>query len=116
MALEFYELYKSAIRKESAYFRKRYNTILESTTGIHVGEVMVAMIGDIKKQFDLNGDLMNTTSRICNICKAYDANVLVSEVFYNMLKSDAYKAKAESVGEVELKGKKEKMVLYRVAI
>lgn len=116
LALEFYDLYKSAIRRESDYFMKRYNTVPEFTTGIHVGEVMAAIVGDIKKQLDLSGDLMNTTSRICSVCKSYHAEVLVSELFYNMLEVDAHKARAESIGEVELKGKKEKTVLYKIGV
>ena len=77
---------------------------------------MAAFIGDIKKQLDLNGDLMNTTSRICKACQKFQAEVLVSETFYNMLEFDEYKAQAESLGQVKFKGKKEKITLYKITV
>ena len=48
LALEFYKLYKATILRESAYFKKRYNTIPEFTTGIHWGALWLHLSAILK--------------------------------------------------------------------
>ena len=80
---------------------------------MHIGEATVGEIGVIKKDIVYSGDVLNTTSRIEGQCNNYDVNILLSaHLLQRMQLSDEYEQIA--LGEIPLKGKKDKVVLYTI--
>ncbi len=51
----------------------------------HIGEVMVAYVGDLKKQPDFSGDVMSTTARICGHAKPRGRHLFMSKAVYDIL-------------------------------
>jgi len=73
----------------------------------------VGEIGVIKKDIVYSGDVLNTTSRIEGQCNSHDVNILLSsELLERMQLNGTYRKIA--LGEIPLKGKNEKVLLYTI--
>jgi adenylate cyclase len=102
------------INRESTRFKRDFDTIPEFRVGIHVGEVTVGEIGVIKKDLAMSGDTMNTTARIRSACSDMNKKFIVSKDFIE--KSTLEDFQAESLGLVELKGKRKEIELFHLKI
>jgi adenylate cyclase len=78
---------------------------------MHAGSVSVTWIGTIKKEVVYHGDVLNTTARIQDECNNYGQYFLISEYMLKSLELPAY-LKSEFVGELQLKGKAEKVKIF----
>ncbi len=63
--LDLFLEFAKSLEEKRDYFLENYNTVPHFRAGAHRGPVVVAYIGDIKKQKDLNGDAMNTDRKTC---------------------------------------------------
>ncbi|MBV9986252.1 MAG: adenylate/guanylate cyclase domain-containing protein [Chitinophagaceae bacterium] len=102
------------IQKASIKFKRDFDIIPEFRVGIHVGEVTVGEIGVIKKDIAMSGDTMNTTARIRSACSDMNKKFIVSKDFIE--KSHLEDFQAESLGPVELKGKRKEIELFSLKI
>jgi len=73
----FFEFQK-IIKNRSSYYIENYKCIPEFKGGMHYGMVTTVEIGDVKKEIVFHGDVLNTSSRIQNLCKKYQRDLLVS--------------------------------------
>lgn len=89
-AFAFVEQFYQAMQDRSAYFESEYGTIPVFRSALHEDEVIAAYVGNLKKQFDLNGDGMNTTSRMCGLAKSLNANVVISKELFQKLPPISY--------------------------
>lgn len=102
------------IQKASIEFKRDFDFIPEFRVGIHVGEVTVGEIGVIKKDIAMSGDTMNTTARIRSACSELNKKFIVSKDFID--KSSLEDFQSESLGLVELKGKRHEIELFHLKI
>lgn len=102
------------IHKASIKFKRDFDTIPEFRVGIHIGDVTVGEIGVIKKDLAMSGDTMNTTARIRSACSDMNKKFIVSKDFIE--KSSLEEFQAESLGLVELKGKRKEIELFHLKI
>lgn len=78
--------------------------------GVNCGEAVVGNIGcDFRMDYTAIGDTVNTAARLESNAKAEE--ILISEKVYLQLKN---RIDAEEVGEIPLKGKSDKINVYRV--
>jgi len=101
------------IKKKSKIYNKKYNLIPEFKAGVHCGEVVVTVVGRQKKEIAYHGDVLNTTARIEGKCNVLGQKLLVSKSMLPFIKNDKNFILKEK-GEIELKGKAEKLALYGV--
>ncbi len=74
---------------------------------------MIAEVGSIKKEIAYHGDVINTASRIQNLCNSYNASLLVSESLLDKMKLSK-DMKSESKGTIELKGKENLVKIFQI--
>jgi len=103
------------IKKKSNTYSKKYNLIPEFKAGIHSGQVVVTVVGRQKKEIAYHGDVLNTTARIEGKCNELGQKLLVSKSMVSFIKNDKNFILKEK-GEIELKGKSEKLLLYGVKL
>ncbi len=58
----------ATIEKNRQRYLDRFGVVPEYRAGVHLGEVMTAEIGDLKKGLIFNGDVLNTAARIQGEC------------------------------------------------
>ena len=83
--------------------------------GIHTGQLVAGIIGFADRlEGTVIGDCVNTASRLEGATKDLPVSLLVSETVVEEL-GDAAEYAIDSLGEVEIKGKKEKLKVYGIA-
>jgi adenylate cyclase len=108
----FYEI-DAVIQRHAPDYLARYGLVPEFKAGLHGGEVISAEIGDLKRDLIYSGDVLNTTGRIQAECNRLYARLLLSmDLFERVVLPSG--VEAESLGEVELRGKRHAIGLVRV--
>lgn len=107
----FYSM-QETIQQFSTKYIKAYGVLPEFKAGLHCGLVTSGEIGVIKKDIVFSGDVMNTTSRIQDLCNSYGVKILLSKELLDRLNLPPHDYNPERVGVIELKGKRQKVELY----
>ena len=80
--------------------------------GLHIGSLMMGMIGDDKRlDTGLVADTVNTSSRIEGLTKQFGVDILISGAIYDQLENPE-NFNLRYLGEVQAKGKEEIIRLY----
>lgn len=99
-------------KKAPAYY-KEFGFSPSFKAGIHAGDVTAGYIGIIKKDLVYSGDTLNTAARIRSKCHQLGYLFIASGDFLGEYKT-LPEAEFKEIGEIELKGKQEKVKLYAV--
>jgi len=106
----FFDIMKRLDKRKEKYLDK-YGLLPEFKAGVHTGNVMTAKIGDLKRVIVYNGDVMNTTARIQELCNQYECKLLISGKLLKRLRiGNAYMS--TYIDKVKLRGKKKPIALY----
>ena len=110
----FYKMVEIIEKKRTIYLQK-YGLLPQFKAGIHTGLVIVTSVGKLKKEIVYHGDVLNTTSRIEGKCNELKQDLLISEHMLNCIRltNDLV---VEEKGEIELKGKTNKLRLYGITL
>jgi adenylate cyclase len=109
----FFLIEKEIDKKKNEYLNK-YGRVPQYKAGLHFGEVIAAVVGDIKKELIYNGDVLNTTSRIRSYCTEVNEKFLVSAELVSRLVNLDEEYLVEPLGISHLKGKKNIIGLFRI--
>ena len=101
----FFEMVASLDERANQY-RDRFETAPELRGAVHGGPVVTTWVGEAKRELAFHGDTLNATARILSLCKDQGARLLISEEVLDLLTLPPALL-ATSVGEVELRGKRE---------
>jgi len=111
--LRLFFLIKRKIEENQKYYFSKYGVVPQFKAGVHFGKVIVGQIGDLKREIVYNGDVLNTTSRLQDLCNKYNQELLVSGSLLSQLKLPANINK-DFLGKVKLRGKEKDIHIYGV--
>ena len=112
--LKLFFLIDRQIQKKKDHYIEKYGTIPEYKAGLHCGEVIAAVVGDIKKELIYNGDVLNTTSRIRSYCSEIGERFLASSDLISKLTDIESQFKTKPLGISKLKGKQNIVGLFSI--
>jgi len=98
------------------FYQKNFKTSPFFKCGLDAGEVTVAEIGEIKREIAYHGDVLNVTARIEKQCTPLKKRMLISKDLEKILPENLNGFNKERIGEIVLKGKREKTMLYSIEI
>jgi len=102
---------RDKIESNSNKYIKRFGLVPDFKAGLHCGNITIGEVGVIKKEIVFTGDVLNTASRIQELCNTYGERLLVSKELLDVLQiKNRYSKKI--IDEVTLKGKRRKNILY----
>jgi len=112
--LRIFYLIKSNVEKNRSHYLDEYGVIPDFKAGVHFGKVIVGQIGDLKREIVFNGDVLNTTSRIQELCNTYNQELLISRRLLAQLKLPP-DYNQEHLANVKLKGKETEIHIYGIS-
>jgi adenylate cyclase len=101
------------IKDNASKYLEKFGIVPEFKAGLHCGKVTIGEVGVIKKEIVFTGDVLNTASRIQELCNTYGVRLLLSKKLLELLQIDKRYSK-EKIDEVTLKGKRTKNILYTI--
>jgi class 3 adenylate cyclase len=104
---------KDAIARAGDKYLKKYGVYPHFKAGMHVGLVSTGTVGTLKKEIIYTGDVLNTASRIENMCNQQQVELLLSEELAHRLDFSGQYTSVK-IGAKVLKGKSAKTGLYTV--
>ena len=107
--------FDQALQKKSEHYLHKYGIIPEFKAGCNAGEVTAAEIGIIKRDIAYHGDVINTSSRVQDMCNVLQHDLLITpSIISNEIPLKGFEIK--SVGRHNLKGKGTETELYSVLV
>ena len=105
--------FREQLKSRHKYYSTNFGFDPIFKAGVHFGKLMIAEVGTVKKEIAYHGDVINTASRIQNLCNIYKASLLVSERILNSLElSNLYMT--NSKGTIALKGKEKEVQIFEI--
>jgi adenylate cyclase len=111
--IRVFTLINEAVAARAEEYQREYGVTPEYKAGVHCGPVISAQIGDIKREIVYNGDVVNTTSRIQEMCGDLGVDLLVSgDVMRRLDLPDTYAV--DDLGPTAIRGKEQQVELFTV--
>nr|WP_281503814.1 adenylate/guanylate cyclase domain-containing protein [Arenibacter sp. F26102] len=105
---------ESKIQEKRLKYLKKYGVIPSFKAGMHLGKATVGEIGVVKKEIVYSGDVLNTTSRVQDLCNHFNVKLLISHTLLQLLQISGNYINIP-MGEISLRGKENKIALSSIA-
>lgn len=112
--IKAYFAFEKKLKTKEIYYLAKFDTTPFFKCGIDCGEVTVAEIGEIKREIAYHGDVLNTAARIEKKCTPLNKKMIISEYLEHELPENLNGFRKESIEDIELKGKSEKVALFSI--
>ncbi|MCF2874313.1 MULTISPECIES: adenylate/guanylate cyclase domain-containing protein [unclassified Tenacibaculum] len=112
--IQFFIDFTNLLNSKKEYYQEHYHLLPVFKAGLHAGKVMVAQVGQHKSEIAYHGDAINTASRVQGLCNTYNAELLLTNDFLDLLKpKNKFLSTMKCFGKVSLKGKQNPVELYQ---
>lgn len=102
------------IAAQSQRYEAEFGVVPRFRVGLHGGPVVASEVGDDKREIVYFGDTINTAARLQSLCKEKERDFLVSGDLLAVMTLPP-EAKAECLGEAELRGKAKSLKIYALS-
>ena len=102
------------IKASKINYLEKYGVYPQFKAGVHYGKVIITEVGGSKSEIAYHGDTINTAARIRSVCNEFEKNLLISTNLLSLLPNLDTKFSIESMGNYQLKGKKNVIGLFSV--
>lgn len=109
--IDLYFSFSRRLKKRLAHYESNYGVIPYFKAGIHGGRVSVAEIGTLRRDIAFHGDVINTASRIQNLCNELNHSLLISA---GLVKQKNLNYSIEELGLYHLRGKEDEIEIAAV--
>lgn len=104
---------KKKVKSREHYYLQKYGEIPRFKAAIHLGDVISAQIGEVKRELIYNGDVLNTTARIQEQCNIFEQELIVSGHLLKELNlEDNYTS--NKLDTIQLRGKERLVHLFSI--
>ena len=111
--IKAYFKFQHLLESRSDYYIMKYGLVPFFKSGLNVGDVTVAEVGQIKREIAFHGDTINTASRIQGKCNDYNESLLLSQALKELIE-DKEEFQINLVGEVMVRGKTQALTIYSI--
>jgi adenylate cyclase len=105
---------KSFIHERREKYMERYGLVPSFKAGLHSGDVVAGEVGVVKRDITYSGDVLNTTSRIQNMCKEFRVELIASSQLIDDVKAVNHYL-LQSLGSIKLRGKENELPLTSIS-
>ncbi len=113
--LQAYFNFKNKLQDRKSYYETKYGVLPQFKAGLNFGKIVVAEVGEIKREIAYHGDTINTAARIQGQCNLLGKSLLISEFLRDELAKDSAFS-IQHVGDLRLKGKEQSVNVYSVEL
>ena len=110
----FFE-FQQVLRNKSKFYLDNFGILPEFRGGMDLGVVTIAEVGDLKREMQYHGDVLNTAARIQEKCKEVDVDLLISENLKNQIEH-FHEFNKKLIGEFVLRGKQKPTKIFEVTM
>jgi adenylate cyclase len=103
---------EDALAARRAHYLREFGAQPQLRGALHAGALIIGEMGDWKREIVMLGDTMNTTARIEDVCRAQHCDYIVSAAVLDRIAALPPGVRAESLGPIELPGKKDSIALF----
>jgi adenylate cyclase len=106
---------EDALAARRAHYLAEFGAEPQLRGAIHAGALVIGEMGDWKREIVMLGDTMNTTARIEDVCRTKHCDYIASAAVLERIGQLPPGMRAQSLGSVELPGKKAGMSLFALS-
>lgn len=108
--------FQEVLIKKASFYQKKYGLIPEFKGSINAGKVMVAEVGEkVKSEIAFHGDVLNTASRMLELCTLYNKDLVVSETIVDNINVHNTEFEIEYKSNIQLRGKNKSKKVFSIS-
>lgn len=108
--------FQEVLIKNASIYQKKYGLTPEFKGSINAGKVMVAEVGEkVKSEIAFHGDVLNTASRMLELCAIYKKDLVVSENIVDNINIHNSELEIEFIANIQLRGKDKSKKVFSIS-